>query len=85
MCRQGQNSPHMADLSPVPVTHLSQNKLVPLLLERVQARGLCDVRFSNRVEGYRETESGLRIKITPEQVPSARTHGMHVPALGSIS
>ena len=58
----------MADLSPVPVTHLSQNRLVPLLLKRVQAEGLCDVRFSHRVEGYQETSSGLRVKISPLHV-----------------
>ncbi|KAK9842673.1 hypothetical protein WJX74_000512 [Apatococcus lobatus] len=63
----GQNSPHMRDLSPVPVTHLSQNRLVPLLLKRVQAGGLCDVRFSNRVDGYRVVKSGLRVTITSEQ------------------
>ena len=50
------------------MTHLSQNKLVPLLLKRVRAEGLCDVRFSHRVEGYQETSGSLRVRISPSQV-----------------
>jgi len=49
----------MTFYSPEPVTHLSQNRLVPILLERAQRFRSVQVDFDKEVLDFRSTEDGV--------------------------
>lgn len=52
---QGQASAHDPSISPEQVVHLSQNRLLPLLLQKV---GDADVRFGHSVDGAVQRSGG---------------------------
>lgn len=81
--RQGQSSPRTPGVSPEPVAHLSQHRLLPLLLSCAagpQAKGYGSVHFGQRVSAA--TQSGGSVLITasdmqvrPTGVPVLRCAG----------
>ena len=66
---QGQAGPRMHNLSPEPVAHLSQHKLLPLLLHRAQAAaGPDSIRFGHQLQDFQQTANGIHCRIQPRQV-----------------
>lgn len=57
---RGQTSPHRPQLSPAPVAHLSQNKLLPLLMRRATKPGShAHVRYGCAVQSFQQDAEGL--------------------------
>ena len=66
---QGQAGPRMHDLSPEPVAHLSQHKLLPLLLHRAhRASGLDSIRFGHSLRQFQQHPDGVSCIVQPLQV-----------------
>jgi hypothetical protein len=66
---QGQDSARMPGLSPEPVAHLSQHRLLPLLLASATAGDACGaVRFGQAVTGIAQAGSGLRVAVLDAEV-----------------
>ena len=65
---QGQDSPNQPHLSPVGVTHLSQNRLLPMLLDSAARRGAMGrVLFGQRVKAVAQETKGVAVTVeTPE-------------------
>lgn len=53
-CR-GQASPYQPAISPEPVAHLAQHRLLPLLVEAVKQQPLVELRMGHRQAGQRGT------------------------------
>ena len=71
---QGQTGPRMHDLSPEPVVHLSQHKLLPLLLHRAQnMAGLADIRFGHHLQLFQQQSTGVTCSVQPLQVTMFRS------------
>ncbi|DBA95796.1 TPA: hypothetical protein ACH3X1_001346 [Trebouxia sp. C0004] len=65
---QGQTDPRMHDLSPEPVVHLSQHKLLPLMLHRAQERGGQDsIRFGHHLQHFQQSPDGITCTVHPSQ------------------
>ena len=59
----------MSNLSPEPVAHLSQHKLLPLLLQRAQATaGTDSIRFGHRLQDFNQNSDGIHCHVQPLQV-----------------
>lgn len=66
---QGQTGPRMHDLSPEPVVHLSQHKLLPLMLHRAHRRGGQDsIRFGHQLHHFQQSPDGVTCTVQPSQV-----------------
>ncbi len=66
---QGQTGPRMHDLSPEPVVHLSQHKLLPLMLHRAHRRGGQDsIRFGHHLQHFQHSPDGVICTVQPSQV-----------------
>ena len=66
---QGQTGPRMHDLSPEPVVHLSQHKLLPLMLHRAHRRGGRDsIRFGHQLQCFQQSPDGVTCTVQPSQV-----------------
>lgn len=48
LCRRGQTSPYQPAISPEPVGHLAQHRLLPLLVEAVRQQPAIDLRMGHR-------------------------------------
>ena len=69
---QGQGSPRTPGVSPEPVAHLSQHRLLPLLLSSAagpQANACGSVRFGQRVSAVTQNASSVLITASDMQVP----------------
>ena len=55
---RGQTTPHSLDVSPEPVAHLSQHKLVPLLARRAAEAPGVDLRMGHAVTGMQHASRG---------------------------
>jgi len=66
---QGQTGPRMHDLSPEPVVHLSQHKLLPLMLHRAHKRGGQDsIRFGHQLQRFQQSPDGVTCTVQTSQV-----------------
>lgn len=66
---QGQTGPRMHDLSPEPVVHLSQHKLLPLMLHRAQRlAGQDSIRFGHHLQLFQQSPAGVTSWMQPLQV-----------------
>ncbi len=66
---QGQTGPRMHDLSPEPVVHLSQHKLLPLMLHRAHRRdGQDSIRFGHQLHHFQQSPDGVICTVQPSQV-----------------
>ena len=83
---QGQGSPRMHDLSPEPVTHLSQHRLVPMLLKCASSNDAnSSILFDHTVLGVKQSGESITVAITDSQVytdliPSSDTGALSVRA-----
>ena len=67
---QGQDSPHQPHLSPVGVTHLSQNRLLPMLLDSATRDGAAGrVLFGQIVKAVAQEPEGVAVTV---ESPKAR-------------
>ncbi|MEW5298358.1 MAG: hypothetical protein WDW36_001490 [Sanguina aurantia] len=77
-----------AQVSPFPVAHLSQNRLLPLLLERAVAGGCGSVRYGSRVVRASQDADGVEVLVAaspPASSPSRPRRGPNaVPAATSV-
>ncbi|KAA6420769.1 MAG: hypothetical protein FRX49_09346 [Trebouxia sp. A1-2] len=65
---QGQTGPRMHDLSPEPVVHLSQHKLLPMMLHRAHSRGGQDgIRFGHQLQHFQQSPDGVICSVSPSQ------------------
>lgn len=77
----GQASPHLPLLSPEPVTHLSQHKLVPLLWQAALADPLVQVLAGCSVRSVRPGEGHVEVDIQERAAGMLRTlRGAYVVA-----
>lgn len=75
----------MHDLSPEPVAHLSQHKLLPLLLHRAQqASGKASIRFGHRLQHFQQHPHGVTCTIKPLDVSQSQQHVIHCCVYGDI-
>jgi 2-polyprenyl-6-methoxyphenol hydroxylase-like FAD-dependent oxidoreductase len=66
---QGQDDVYQQGLSPEGVTHLSQNRLLPMLLDSARREGAAgEVRFARRVRSVAQEHQGVRITVETETV-----------------
>jgi len=66
---QGQIGPRMHDLSPEPVVHLSQHKLLPLMLHRAHRRcGQDSIRFGHQLQRFQQSPDGVTCTVQTSQV-----------------
>ena len=76
---QGQQQPRMQHLSPEGVAHLSQNKLLPLLLHRaLGANEPHSIRLGHAVESVQQGQQGVSCRVATAEVSCHRHH--HVPS-----
>jgi len=69
MSVQGQQSPRMHDISPEPVAHLSQHRLVPMLLECVSGKEMgSKVLFDSTVLEVRQSGDTVKAVTKTSQV-----------------
>ena len=62
----------MHDLSPEPVVHLSQHKLLPLLLDRAHSIvGPQSIRFGHQLSHFQQGANGVTCHIQPLKVSLA--------------
>ena len=68
---QGQASPRTHDISPEPVAHLSQHRLVPMLLSHAASNAVGSaVRFDHTVTGVTQTCHTVTVATRTSQVCS---------------
>ena len=66
---QGQQQPRMQHLSPEGVAHLSQNKLLPLLLQRaLGANEPHSIRLGHAVQSVQQTQPGVSCRVDTAEV-----------------
>lgn len=68
-CVQGQDSPRVVDISPEPVAHLSQHRLVPMLLRCATSNALGSrVDFDQTVTHVSQTGDSVTVSTRTSQV-----------------
>ena len=66
---QGQTGPRMHGLSPEPVVHLSQHKLLPLMLQRaLSTNGPDSIRLGHQLHSLQQSPQGVTCHVQPLQV-----------------
>lgn len=69
---QGQDSPRQAHLSPEGVTHLSQNRLLPMLLDSARREGAAGrVAFGQKVWAVAQDQQGVAVTVKTPKVCAA--------------
>ena len=75
---QGQQQPRMQHLSPEGVAHLSQNKLLPLLLQRALAANESNsIRLGHAVDSVQQGQQGVSCSVASAEVSMRAARGQH--------
>ena len=78
LAMQGQQQPRMQHLSPEGVAHLSQNKLLPLLLQRALAANESNsIRLGHAVDSVQQSQQGVSCNVASEEVSKQAARGHH--------
>ena len=77
---KGQHLPY-SDISPEPVTHLPQHKLVPMIAARAEDHPLIDLRMNQRVEGFRNNVPGEPVEMDVVCGMTGKRYNIHAKYL----
>ena len=73
---QGQTTPYMPDISPEPVAHLAQHRLLPLMAQRAAADPGVTLRMGHRVSQFEQSDEGVKVTVEGPQVRTSFWPGL---------
>ncbi|KAG1678055.1 hypothetical protein FOA52_000851 [Chlamydomonas sp. UWO 241] len=82
---QGQDTPGNPLMSPEPVSHLPQSRLLPLLLRRVKEQPLITLLMGHTVTGVQQSDSGVTVHARASSGAPATVHAAYLAAADGAS
>ncbi|GAB4813968.1 hypothetical protein N2152v2_001014 [Parachlorella kessleri] len=73
---KGQTTPYMPDISPEPVSHLAQHRLLPLMAQRAAAAPGVTLRMGHRVTQLEQSGEGVKVSV---EGPQGETYSVRSP------